>query len=136
MKYRSRLLAPHRSTSLRQGRTRRPLLRIHHIHEALLAQSLAVVVRPATRPVPWEEVLPASSLKRVGYSDDEAFAVGLTCGGIIHLFIQPADESIAPLLDPLDARWLAFGLKRPGAPDAPDAPENTHARATSGRRAK
>jgi len=24
-----------------------------------------------------------------GYSDDEAFAVGLTCGGIIHLYIQP-----------------------------------------------
>ena len=24
-----------------------------------------------------------------GYSDDEAFAVGLTCGGIIHLFLQP-----------------------------------------------
>ncbi len=23
------------------------------------------------------------------YSDDEAFAVGLTCGGIIHLFLQP-----------------------------------------------
>ena len=24
-----------------------------------------------------------------GYSDDEAFAVGLTCGCIIHLFLQP-----------------------------------------------
>jgi len=24
-----------------------------------------------------------------GYSDDEAFAVGLTCGGIIHLFLRP-----------------------------------------------
>ncbi len=29
-----------------------------------------------------------------GYSDEDAFAVGLTCGGTIHLFVEPIDESV------------------------------------------
>jgi xanthine dehydrogenase accessory factor len=30
----------------------------------------------------------AAKVVSFGYSDDEAFAVGLTCGGTIHLFLQ------------------------------------------------
>ena len=39
------------------------------------------------------EVLASGERKLVtfGYSDDDAFAVGLTCGGTIHLFIEPLD---------------------------------------------
>lgn len=39
------------------------------------------------------EVLASGNRRLVsfGYSDDDAFAVGLTCGGTVHLFVEPLD---------------------------------------------
>ena len=37
-----------------------------------------------------------SVLKHFGYSDDDAFAVGLTCGGVIDILVQRIDPAARP----------------------------------------
>lgn len=61
-----------------------------------------------------QEVLESGEPQRVTYgvSDDDAFAVGLTCGGTIELFVQRFDPA-AP--DHLGDLFAAFDSKRPAA---------------------
>src|SRR4051794_41529386 len=39
-----------------------------------------------------------STLKRYGVSDDDAFAVGLTCGGILDVYVEKIDQETFPEL--------------------------------------
>jgi xanthine dehydrogenase accessory factor len=46
-------------------------------------------------------------LARYGVSDDDAFAVGLTCGGTLDVYVEPVDPQRFPELDRLAASTLA-----------------------------
>ncbi|MGW4384513.1 XdhC family protein [Kitasatospora sp. NPDC004531] len=61
-------------------------------------------------------------LQHFGYSDEDAFAVGLTCGGSLEVFVQPVGPGAAPALDaalPLLAAGAPVALARvvAGPPD-------------------
>ncbi|MFD9592757.1 XdhC family protein [Kitasatospora sp. NPDC059973] len=47
-------------------------------------------------------------LERFGYSDEDAFAVGLTCGGVLDVFVQPVVPGADPALD-AGITYLASG---------------------------
>ena len=42
-------------------------------------------------------------LQRYGVSDDDAFAVGLTCGGILDVFVEKVDQETFPELGAIAA---------------------------------
>jgi type VI secretion system protein ImpG len=42
------------------------------LYEQLLGNVAAIYVRPTTRPLPWQEKLPTSALRGMGFDDDEA----------------------------------------------------------------
>lgn len=43
-----------------------------HLYEQMLANTVAVVVRPVARPAPWHVTLDRSEIRPLGFSDDEA----------------------------------------------------------------
>ncbi|GAA3078000.1 hypothetical protein GCM10020254_22690 [Streptomyces goshikiensis] len=61
-------------------------------------------------------------LERFGYSDDDAFAVGLTCGGVIDILVTPVPAG-SPARGCSRPRWPPppVGRRRrsPGSPRAP-----------------
>ena len=50
------------------------------VESAVMEEALAILAGDKPRAV-----------VSFGFSDDEAFAVGLTCGGTIHLYVEPLD---------------------------------------------
>jgi xanthine dehydrogenase accessory factor len=52
-------------------------------------------------------------LQTYGVSDDDAFAVGLTCGGILDIFVEPASRELFP--EPVAVATVISGPGRAGA---------------------
>ena len=50
------------------------------VEGAVVAEALAILAGEKPR-----------GIVTFGYSDDDAFAVGLTCGGTVHLYVEPLD---------------------------------------------
>ncbi len=59
-----------------------------------------------------------SVLKRFGYSDEDAFAVGLTCGGVIDILVTPVSGGVFPAALAAAAAGEAAALAR--ITDGPD----------------
>ena len=65
----------------------------------------------------------APVLVRYGVSDDDAFAVGLTCGGIIDIFVEPVSRRSFPELDAV--RRDITGQRRVGVATVIEHPDSS-----------